>query len=108
MFLTSGRPTRSMRTVNLPRVSVSATTPTSCAPPRRNAVEFDDEAQDVLAVEEDRPRIGERELARRDRGQCRVRVHDERVPARPGEDAHPVPGAALLVVHPERDDLARR
>ena len=34
MFFTSGRPTRSIRTLNLPRVSVSATTPTSAAPPR--------------------------------------------------------------------------
>ena len=33
MFFTSGRPTRSIRTLSLPRVSVSATTPTSAAPP---------------------------------------------------------------------------
>ena len=37
MFFTSGRPTRSIRTLNSPRVRVSATTPTS-APPGRKPV----------------------------------------------------------------------
>ena len=43
------------RTLNLPRVSVSATTPTSAAPPSSAAVDLDDEAEDVLAVQVDRP-----------------------------------------------------
>ena len=72
------------------------------------AVHLDDEAQDVLAVEEDRTGIGERQFARGDRGQRRTGIHDERIPARPGEDAHAVPRAALLVVHRERNGLAGR
>ena len=35
MFFTSGRPTRSIRTLNSPRVRVSATTPTSVQPGRK-------------------------------------------------------------------------
>ena len=56
MFFTSGRPTRSIRTLNVPRVSVSATTPTSSAPLEQRGVDLDDEAEDVLAVEVDRAR----------------------------------------------------
>ena len=47
-------------------------------------------------------------FAGRDRLQRRGGVHDERIPARAGEDAHAVPGAAALVVDAERDRLARR
>ena len=57
----------------------------------KGGVEFDHEAEDVLAVEEDRPRIGERQPFGCDRLQCRGGVHDERVPSRAGEDANAVP-----------------
>ena len=55
------------------------------------AVDLDDEAEDVLSVHVDRARIGERELAGRDRLQRRRRVHDERIPARAGKHTHAVP-----------------
>ena len=44
-----------------------------------------------------------RELPRRDRGQGRAGIHDERVPAVAGEDPHAMPRASLLVVDAEGD-----
>jgi hypothetical protein len=75
---------------------------------QEHGVDLDHEAEDVLAVEVDRPWIGERQRLRRDRLQRRGGVHDERVPARTGEDAGTVPRAAIGVVHAERDRFARR
>ena len=75
---------------------------------QERGVDLDHEAEDVLAVHVDRPVIGELHLAGRDRLERRGRVHDERIPARAGEDANAVAGAALRVVHAERDGLARR
>ena len=99
MFFTSGRPTRSMRTLNLPRVNVSATTPTSVLlAEEARTVDLDDEAQDVLPVHEDRAVLGERELLGRDRLQRRGRVEDERIPTRSRERANPVALAARLVI----------
>ena len=68
-------------------------------------VDLDDDAQHVLAVEEDRPGVGERELPRRDRRQGRAGIHDERVPPHAGEDPHAAPRPALLVVDAEGDLL---
>ena len=72
------------------------------------AVDLDHEGEDVLSVHVDGAGVGKGELSRRDRLQRRRCVHDERIPARPGEDANAVTGAALLVVHAEADDVARR
>ena len=69
-------------------------------------VDLDHKAHHVLAVEEDRAWIGERQLAGCDRRQRRRGVHDERIPARTGEDANAVRRASLLVVHAEGDRLA--
>jgi hypothetical protein len=71
-------------------------------------VDLDDEAEDVLTVHVDGARIGERELAGRDRLQRRRGVHDERIPARAGEHPHAMTGAALLVVHSKGDRVACR
>src|SRR3954454_24344840 len=89
-FLTSGRPTRSMRTLNVPRVSVSATTPTSAAPPSRPqspsppapraAGGLDYGPEYVLAVGEGGAVIAECELSGRDRLQRGGSIEDERVP----------------------------
>ena len=49
------------------------------------AVDLDHEREDVLPVHEDRAVVGERELAGRDRLQCRPGIEEERVPARPRE-----------------------
>lgn len=56
-----------------------------------------DAGEYVLAVQEDRTRIGEREPAGRDRPQHGGGVHDDRIPARPGEDTEAVRLAAGLV-----------
>ena len=72
------------------------------------AIELDDEAKDVLAVEVDRARIGEREPSCRDRLQRGGSIHDERIPAWAGEDANAVGRAASLVVQAEGDRLASR
>ena len=103
MFFTSGRPTRSILTLNVPRVRVSATTPTRSPPGQEAGVDLDDDAEHVLAVEEDRAGIGESELPGRDRRQGGAGIHDERVPARAGEDPHAVPSASLPIVDAEGD-----
>ncbi len=74
----------------------------------KRGVELYDEAEDVLAVEEDRRRVGERQLPRGDGLQRCGGVHDERVPAPAGEDPDTVPLAAGRVVDPEGDGLAGR
>ena len=65
-------------------------------------VDLDDDAQHVLAVEEDRPGVGEGELAGRDRRQGCAGIHDERVPPDAGEDPHAAARTALVVVDAER------
>ena len=75
---------------------------------QHGAVDLDHQAQDVLAVEVDRARVGERELSRGDRLQCGRRIHDERIPPQAGEHANAVGLASALVVHPHRDRLTRR
>ena len=57
----------------------------------------------VLAVEEDRAVVGERELARRDRRQRGAGIHDERVPPDAGEDPHAASRATVFVVDTEAD-----
>ena len=106
--MTSGRPTRSMRTLNLPRVSVSATTPTSARAPSVGAVDLDDEPEDVLAVEIDRPGSLKARSPVATVFSAAGASQDERIPARAGEDAHAVPGTAAFVVDPKRDGLAGR
>ena len=71
-------------------------------------VELHDQAENVLAVEEDRRRVGERQLPRGDGLQGGRGVHDERVPARAGEDPDAVPLAAGRVVDLEGHSLAGR
>src|SRR5262249_14257701 len=72
------------------------------------AFDLEDDAEDVLAVEVDRARVGERETARCDRPERGRGVHDEGVPARSRED--PDAGAAVgpRVAGPYRDRLAGR
>ena len=78
------------------------------APERRGAVGFDDDAQHVLAVGDDGTGVLEGEPPRRDRLQRRRRVHEEGIPPRPGEDAHPIGVAGGVAVHQEGDHLAGR
>src|SRR5580700_6416986 len=99
MFLTSGRPVRSRRTASLPRASVSPTYATEDF----GAVDLDDDAEHVLAVQVDRTRLSEGQLAGFDGLEGRRGVHDERIPARSREDSRPVPFWCLP--HPDRDRL---
>src|SRR4051794_13312309 len=75
---------------------------------QQRAIDLDDEREHVLAVEVNRPRITEGELTRRDCLQRRGSVEDERIPARTGEDTHPVPGTAMLVVDSKRHAFTGR
>jgi hypothetical protein len=75
---------------------------------QQSCVDLDDEAEDVLSVEEDRARVGERELSRRDRLERRGGVHDERIPARAGEGPDAASRPAVFVVDPECHGFACR
>ena len=108
MFFTSGRPTRSIRTLNSPRVSVSATTPTSSQPGRKPVSISTTRLSTFLPSRKIDPGSVNASLPRRDRLQGGAGVHDERVPADAGEDPHAAPGTALLVVHAEGDRARRR
>ena len=79
-------------------------------PPVREeaGVDLDDDAEHVLAVQEDRAGIGESELVGSDRRQGGSSIHDERIPPRPGEDPQATPGATLRIVDAEGDRLSRR
>lgn len=97
-----------MRTLREPRVSVSADDTDQSDPvaEQRRTIHFDHEAQDVLAVQEDRRGIGERQLPGRDGPQRRGGVEDERVPTGTGEKTHTGALAAFRIVHREGDLLA--
>ena len=75
---------------------------------KNRTVDLDNQAEDVLAVQVDRARIGERELSRGDRLQRGRRIHDERIPPRAGEHASAAELIPPLVAHPYRDHRARR
>ena len=75
---------------------------------QERAVDLDDEAEDVLAIEIDRARIGELQLPGRDRLQRRGSIHHERIPADPGEHVNAVRCSAVHVVDAEFDRLASR
>ena len=71
-------------------------------------VDLDDQAKDILSVQEDRAGIGERQLARHDRLQRRRCVHDERIPMHACENPHSPRRPIRFLVHTHRHRLARR